>query len=325
MTTARREQVDLSVTPYYHCMARCVRRAYLCGRDSLTGRDFSHRKGWIRERIRHLASVFAIDICAYAVMSNHLHVVLHADKDRALGWTEDEVIERHTTLYPLSKVKVEGQLPKGDREKLVATWRARLHDISWFMRGLNEFIARMANKEDKVGGRFWEGRFKSQALVDERGVLAAMAYVDLNPLRAGLANGLEDSDFTSIQERLADQVKKRSQRKELSAPKGMASFFGQAAESGRSQGILPIAFKDYVQLVEWTADIVSGTKNYDRDRVPTSALADGSEGTGWLAAQSGHAIATATVLGSPNAVRDLAEKRGKRSVRGVSVARHLAG
>ncbi len=329
MTTARREQVDLSVTPYYHCMARCVRRAFLCGEDALTGVDFSHRKGWIRERIRYLASIFAIDVCAYAVMSNHLHVVLHADKDRALAWSDEEIIKRHTTLYPLSKTKVEGQLPKGERDKVVALWRSRLHDISWFMRGLNEWIARQANKEDNVRGRFWEGRFKSQALVDERGVLAAMVYVDLNPVRAGIASDLEGADFTSIQERIADLNKKISQHKAKSAPKGMASFHKQPAEEGRAQGILPIAFEDYVQLVAWTGEVLVNDGTYDPEDVPetiSEVLSDqGSSADGWTLTQSSHAIATATALGSPDAIQSLAEHRGKRSIRGIGVARCLVG
>ena len=178
MATPRRELVDLSVTPYYHCMSRCVRRAFLCGKDELTGKDFSHRRAWIRDRIKHLASIFAIDICAYAVMSNHLHVVLHADQAKAEAWTDDEVIERHVKLYPMSGTKLSPHLPRKERSELIGKWRARLFDISWFMRGLNEHIARMANKEDKIGGRFWEGRFKSQALVDERGLHRLVDVLD---------------------------------------------------------------------------------------------------------------------------------------------------
>jgi len=89
------------------------------------------------------------------------------------------------------------------------TYRQRLYDLSWFMRVLNESIARMANKEDGVKGRFWEGRFKSQAILDEAALMSVMAYVDLNPIRANMAQDLSSSDHTSVQARLTgkyDQV-----------------------------------------------------------------------------------------------------------------------
>jgi hypothetical protein len=84
----------------------------------------------------------------------------------------------------------------------IAQLRKRLCSLSWFMARLNLFIARAANKEDKVKKRFWESRFKCQALLDEAAIATCMVYVDLNPIRAGLAGTPEESDYTSIQERI---------------------------------------------------------------------------------------------------------------------------
>ena len=203
MTLARAEQVDPSVTPYYHCITRCVRRAYLCGHDSVTGQDFSHRKSWVVDKLRELSEAFFIDICAFAVMSNHMHLVLRINGDAAQGASDSDVQERYRSLFASANAGEEVAETKRPDPARVELFRERLSSLSWFMRCLNEAIARRANREDGCRGRFWEGRFRSQALLDEAAVLTCMSYVDLNPVRAGIAEGLDDSDFTSIQQRLA--------------------------------------------------------------------------------------------------------------------------
>jgi REP element-mobilizing transposase RayT len=183
MPQSRKSQVSLLDTPYYHCVSRCVRRSFLCGEDKVSGQSYEHRRGWVEERLLLLSSVFAIDICAYAVMSNHTHIVMHVDKRLALSWSVDEVLSRYHRLYKgtlvTQKYRQGVKLSGGEQalfDEVVERYRTRLYDLSWFMRNLNEFIAREANKEDKCTGRFWEGRFKSQALLDEQALLSCMAY-----------------------------------------------------------------------------------------------------------------------------------------------------
>ena len=84
MTIPRQSQISLDGTPYYHCIARCVRRAFLCGEDQYTGKDFNHRRGWLVTQLKQQASIFGIDICAYAIMSNHYHAVLRVDRHREI-------------------------------------------------------------------------------------------------------------------------------------------------------------------------------------------------------------------------------------------------
>jgi REP element-mobilizing transposase RayT len=246
MTQPRSTLVSLDATPWYHVVSRCVRRAYLCGVDHHSGRNFEHRRGWIVERLQKLAAVFAIDVAAYAVMSNHLHIVVRVDAERARAWDRDEVLRRWTTLFTGPELVQRYRAhPEGlcaaelARVDLwVSAYRERLMDLSWFMRVLNEPIARQANAEDGVTGRFWEGRFKSQALLDAQAVLTAMAYVDLNPIRAKMAETPENSDYTSVAKRIAEFRKEQDSAEsnlEARAPLMPFDAFGvgprQVAES----------------------------------------------------------------------------------------------
>ena len=267
MTLARSEQIDLNATPYYHVMNRCVRRSFLCGFDELTQRDYSHRKEWIVDRLKYLADIFAIKICAYAIMSNHYHVVLYVEDKVAENWSEKEIFHRWSAIFPK-----DAKENKHLRQK-IQLWKERLTSISWFMRCLNERIARDVNEEDDTAGRFWEGRFKSQALLDEAALLSAMVYVDLNPVRAGITETPEESEFTSIYERIqhiAKQLKitkpksiKQQKREKadvynsLSQPKSLVPFANVSAHHSHA-----IDFKlvDYLELVDYTGRMIRDDK-----------------------------------------------------------------
>lgn len=141
-------------------------------------------------------------------------------------------------------------------------------DISWFMRALKESIARWANEEDVCKGRFWEGRFRSQALLDVPASISAMAYVDLNPVRAGMAPDLEASDFTSVQERLREVL--------VAAKEEGVDARGQPIAAGRDcrsslkpfggdetcdqVNALPFSLSDYLVLCDWTGLTVRDDK-----------------------------------------------------------------
>ncbi|MDO6508867.1 transposase, partial [Colwellia sp. 4_MG-2023] len=164
MPKPRSQQISLSDTPYYHICSRTVRKAFLCGVDKETGVSYEHRRTWIEKRIFQLAKVFAIDICAHAVMHNHLHLVLHVDSEQAKSWTTAEVLQRWHQLFKGTLLTQQYQMKQPlDKYQLAMVkstadiYRNRLIDISWFMRSLNEPIARKANQEDKCTGHFWEG------------------------------------------------------------------------------------------------------------------------------------------------------------------------
>ena len=127
MPKPRKAQVSLDATPYYHCVSRCVRRAFLCGSDTFSGKDYEHRRGWIEQRMAELAAVFSIDICAYAVMSNHYHVVLHVDRDQDLSWSDYEVATRYmatlsaTQCNPIIKGFYRQLVDQGKHKKVAHT------------------------------------------------------------------------------------------------------------------------------------------------------------------------------------------------------------
>ncbi|CAA0124753.1 Uncharacterised protein [BD1-7 clade bacterium] len=244
MTRAREQQVSLEATPYYHCVSRCVRRAFLCGGE------YEHRRAWVEEKLIELAGIFCIDIAAYAVISNHYHVVFFINTAELDGLDNQSVIERWHQLFKgtvlTQRYMREDKMTNAELaqvEKCVAEWRDRLTSISWFMRVMNESIARQANQEDGCTGHFWEGRFKSQALLDDKALVACMAYVDLNPIRAKIAETPETSEHTSIKQRI-DNLK--SER--------LSTFLLLFSGSPRVDKVtgLPFELMDYIHLVDWT-------------------------------------------------------------------------
>ena len=258
MPRPRSTQISIEDTPFYHTVSRCVRKAWLTGVDKDTGHSYEHRREWVESRLIELAGAFAIDIAAYAVMSNHLHVVLRIDIESANRWTDREVVEQWHLLFKgteLTQRFAKGELVQARElsqlKHSIAQYRSRLCDISWFMRCLNEPIARKANQEDNCTGHFWEGRFKSQALLDEVAVLACMAYVDLNPIRAKMALIPEKSDYTSIQARIKAVLKGEQ-------PRALLPFIGNEKQN-QPKGV-NFELEDYLQLVDETGRIMREDK-----------------------------------------------------------------
>ncbi|WP_213998085.1 transposase [Arsukibacterium sp.] len=267
MPRPRKALIAVEETPYYHVVSRCVRRSFLCGIDSETGENYEHRRAWIEQRIRLLASLFAIDICAYAIMSNHLHIVVKLQPEQAKDWNTQDVLLRWTSLFKgtllVQRYLAGSALSAAELDTVhscVEVYRQRLTSLSWFMKCLNEPIARQANQEDGCTGHFWEARFKSQALLTEEALLSCMGYVDLNPVRANIAETPEGSDFTSIKERLnptfnlghaiAEQTRQGNLQHFSHPLKPLLPFEGAQVEQ-LQPGII-FSLKDYLALLDYT-------------------------------------------------------------------------
>jgi len=279
---ARSEVIDPNDVQVLHCVQRCVRRAFLCGEDRLTGNSFEHRREWIRRRFEFLSGIFGIDCLTYTVLHNHLHVVLRSRPDVVLTWSDREVAKRWLRLFPRRRNRdgsaAEPTKPEIDmivnQKEALAERRRRLSDVSWWMRCAAENIARRANREDDCTGRFWEGRFKAQLLLDEASLLACAAYVDLNPIRAALVEKPEQSDFTGAKDRI-DDLDQRSDRSrpsthdwERSRRRRRSGWMSpieidqrrdptgpDVDRSGRRaslKGFLSVSMARYLELLDWT-------------------------------------------------------------------------
>ncbi len=322
MPLPRRVQISPEIAMYYHLISRCVRRAFLCGEDRFTGRSFEHRRQWIVDRLALLADVFAIDVCAYAIMSSHYHMAVRLAPDRAARWSAEEVVERWCRIYGMPAIIAQAEEPNADPSVIraaaakVEQLRERLQDVSWFMKSLNEYIARQANAEDKCTGAFWEGRFKSQALLDDRALLACMVYVDLTPIRAAMAQTPEDSDYTSVQDRI-----RKPER--LTVP---LVPFAPAESEEPPIFLLPIERESYLELVGWTGRTVVHGK---RGSIPSSLAPIlerlGMSPTGWTRSMKLFRRAELRFLGPTDAIRDIADRLSRRWFKGANACRAVFG
>ena len=322
MPQARKNQISLVDTSYYHCVSRCVRRSFLCGEDAYTGQSYEHRRGWLESRLLFLGSVFAIDIAAYAVMSNHTHVVLCVDKDLAVSWSDKKVLTRWHQLHKgtlLTQKYLRGDALNTSEQLMVdetiKVVRQRLYDISWFMRELNEYIAREANQEDGCTGRFWEGRFKCQALLDESAILACMAYVDLNPIRAKMESTPETCKHTSVFQRI-HAIKGGKQ------PASLMPFVGNYRQD-MPKGIA-FSLIDYCELVESTGSTIRDDKAGYIDPSQNTILQRLNINTEqWLTLTTEFEQHFSTAVGSEHMLQQFKEHTKHQRIRGMGKAKAL--
>ncbi|MDX1569997.1 MAG: transposase [Xanthomonadales bacterium] len=289
---------------YYHIIGRCVRRTFLCGKDLATGRDYEHRRGWIVERLETLVSAFSIEVAGYSIMSNHYHLVVRLNPGINEKWSDEEVYERWSRVYTPPQWVKDAHAGTGgdDQAGAYQTWiskrREYLGDLSWFMKCLNEPVAKRANKEDGCTGFFWEGRFRSQALMNEKALFSCLAYVDLNPIRARIAPTPEASVYTSIRQRIRAALQK--------PPETQLPLMPFADEVPPEDDPIPCTFDAYVQLVETTGRVLAPGKE---GKIPASAestLAQlGFNQADWIRAINSFDEKTPAALGSIEEIRTL--------------------
>jgi REP element-mobilizing transposase RayT len=224
MAIPRRNLFDPSMPVLCHCVSRCVRKLLLlAGEMSPRGKDGTPRrtrKDLLADRLRQLTAIFAIDVLEWAILDNHVHLVLATHPELVALWTDREVAERWRTLTPDYQWRRRRGIPYTDQAheeeiaamlsdpKLLERARRALADVSQFHKFLKQRIAKLINGIDDVTGHLWEGRFNSIVAADAGALIAHMVYVALNPFRAGLSDRPETCDFTSLQSRI-DELRRR--------------------------------------------------------------------------------------------------------------------
>jgi hypothetical protein len=358
----RREVVDPSKVQVFHVLNRTVRRCWLFGEDPLTGINYNHRKEWIEEMLRHFAVFFGIDLLAFAILNNHYHLMLRSRPDVVATWDDTEVARRWLMICPIRKNEDGTPCEPSEKEldsirnckEVLAEIRTRLSDISWWMRLLDQRIARRCNDEDGEKGRFFEDRFKAIPLIDEQAIIACSAYIDLNLIRAAIAETVELSDHTSGQLR-ARAWQAKAQRAALAegdsdystdlksaSPCPVDAFLSPICVSAISsepgpmpsqsgyrcsdKGFLEMSESDYLQLLDWTArQTAPGKSGSTSEDQPPILERLGLEPTVWLKMVVDFGKLFPTIAGLPHHVEQTRSLKQGLRYRIPPLAKELFG
>jgi hypothetical protein len=338
---ARAEVFAADEVAIVHVMNRTVRRCFLLGDDPVTGRNYDHRKQWIDDQLVHQSRYFGIDLLCQAILSNHFHLILRSRPDVVAEWDDTEVARRWLMLCPLRRDENHKPLDprdeelntiRNDKDKLQQV-RSRLSDISWWMRLLSQNIAQRANREDEEVGKFWQARYRAVRLLDETAVLACAAYVDLNPIRAAMAQTIETSEYTSAQKRChdlqaartgsaraqsatsgtpAERASSQSRRgrhlapvdlKEQTAPTGPQVHKGGTRCSNK--GYLPMTTAEYLEFLRWTTgEMRPGRSSQAPPHIPPLLDRLGVSAAVWLRLVADFGRLFSVVAGQPHRIDD---------------------
>lgn len=318
MTRARAELIPASSPGVYHLVTRCARRERLL--------DGGERKQWLCRGLAGWLRHMGVDLLAYAIMGNHVHLVVRLRPDVVAGWTDPEVARHALAILPVRSGP--GLEPLAVKPGVVelyasqATWlaeqRLRLSSPSWLLRLVKQEVSRRANAADGCTGHFWEKRFTSVVLLDAAATLACMVYVDLNPLRAGMVKTPENAPFTSIRHRAA-RVKtgSRSDQDAIDSDLGVQlvampqcappdSMTGAQERWGISEG-------DYLDLVDETArQAVAGKRGRRSAQALPLVQRLGIKPEAWMATMIEGGSMSGSVLGGPEVRKRWASSKGQR-------------
>lgn len=350
----RAEVIDPHQVTTVHAINRTVRRCFLMGDDPVSGTNFDHRKEWIEQMLQHFAAQFGIDLLCYSILSNHYHLILRTRPDVVALWDDTEVARRWLMICPQRKISGSAAQPtEAELDSIrncpvkLAEVRNRLSSVSWWMRLLNQRVAQRANREDGEHGRFWQDRFRTIRIDDDESLLACAAYVELNPIRASIAETLEQSEFTSVKRRIDSEVAESESQPTKDSPTPSPSsserrdaFLAKLSidekhdpigpcpsVSGKrcsDKGFLSLPTKDYIELLDWTArQLVPGKGGRTPDSYPPILQRLGLGREAWCSLVNQFEDVFCHVAGRVDRVAERRSHRTKRRFRVRSIAKTL--
>lgn len=340
---ARSEVFDPDEIAIAHTYNRTVRRCFLMGDDPISGKNFDHRKVWIEQGLIQFAAAFGVDLLGFAILSSHFHLILRSRPDVVATWNDKEVARRWMMICPHRRSADGSPMPPTEPEiQSIAGCpvkcteiRKRLSSISWWMRLLCQRVAMRANQEDEESGHFFQDRFRATRIADEASLLACAAYVDLNPIRAAMAETLEQSDHTSVQRRIQaitavpQDVTGGDEPNSAIQGNAMDSFLAplqideqsdpigpSVSESGQrcsDKGFLAMTLEDYLQMLDWTArQAAPGKRGRTPASVPPVLKRLGLDAASWCELVTDFGKLFCTVAGRPECVDSMRSHRTHR-------------
>lgn len=215
----RKRRFKLDGEGWYHLTSRCVLKQFLFG-------DMD--KSMFARMLRACAEFCGIEVVTFCVMSNHIHILAHVPPKRVVP--EDEVLRRVEVLYGTERMedmrerwkawRRDGMARLADEE--LAILRRRMGDVSPFMQILKQrFSVWYRARHGRLPGTIWQSRFNSTIIEGSAaGLEAVAAYIDLNPVRAGIVSDPKDYMWSGYGAAMLGNVRARG---------GLAMIFGENA------------------------------------------------------------------------------------------------
>lgn len=332
----RKELVASGQVSVFHTVNHCLPTAQLAGSERKTGRSLEHRREFLMERIRLQSTLLSVEVLAFAVEPQRLQLVLRTRPDLVKQLSDTEIARRYlSAIPPKHGFDQELETPSAgeiraviNNRTLFARARNRLSDLSWFISQLAESIARNANRESGLTGKFWEGRFNCRPILDPTGLALAATHCDLAPVVAGAAQSPASLKGTSLALRL--------QAARSGTPSWLASIAADPGRkpagqrpprvpAGRVAGIV-LNDAEFREVLEWTCrELSSKTPGRFPDDLAEHFIGLEVSPDSWIRLSREYDDIFKRAVGTPKSLEKLIRKTGGQHLQGANRVRELFG